>query len=179
MAYGFNEDKTKVPVYSKEETYSKEELYTKDQLYPKEDLYNKEEVYSKGEVYNKEQADAVFDPIEEEGTTGGWTWIKYKSGRYEAERLVNYGTVTANSVMLTVEGNIKLYSTPAIPVNPILPPHTLVSGEVVYSCPGNSQGYALLMQTTGNRIQLGRFSSASFAFTGVKILCRVVNGRWK
>lgn len=50
MAYGFNDKKEKVNVYSTSETYNKTEVYNKDEVYPKTDVYNKTEVYSKAEA---------------------------------------------------------------------------------------------------------------------------------
>lgn len=43
MAYGFYEDKTKAPVYTKDEVYSKNETYSKNEVYPKADVYTKDE----------------------------------------------------------------------------------------------------------------------------------------
>ena len=38
MAYGFNDDKSKVEVYDKTEVYNKQEVYSKDEVYNKNDF---------------------------------------------------------------------------------------------------------------------------------------------
>ncbi len=38
MAYAFNDDKSKIPVYSTDEVYSKDEVYNKDEVLAKDDI---------------------------------------------------------------------------------------------------------------------------------------------
>lgn len=122
---------------------------------------------------------ALTDFVVEQGTTDGWDWKKWNSGRYEAEKYINYGTVTAGTAMATIEGSVKIYSTVAIPTDDPQPPHTLTQGYVQYDYLGNGQGYSIVMRTTNGKIQLGRLSTSSFAFTNVEMIWRVVMGRWK
>ena len=145
-----------------------------------------------------ETSDSAFDPntafggtwvsqaikqeyIVDQGVTGGWTWRKWSSGRYEAERIINYGQVTAATVLATIEGNTKLFITTPIPTNTPTLPHTLTSGSIEYEYLGNSLGYSFVFRTTNNRIQLGRLavSSSEAAFGDVMLLYRVVGGLWK
>lgn len=119
------------------------------------------------------------DLVIDSGTTNGWTWKKFASGLYEAEKYVNIGQVTADTAIATIEGSVKLYITAAIPPSDNDPPHTLVSGYVTYDYVGNSSGYSLVLRTSGGKIQLGRLASSSFAFADVVLVYRVVNGKWK
>ena len=145
-----------------------------------------------------ETSDSLFDPntafggtwvsetikdehIVDQGTTSGWTWKKWSSGRYEAERTINYGQVTAATVLATIEGNLKLFISTAIPANVPSPPHTLTSGTIEYEYLGNGLGYSFIFRTTQNKIQIGRLgvSSSETAFSNVMLLYRVVGGLWK
>lgn len=145
-----------------------------------------------------ETSDSLFDPntafggtwvsetikdehIVDQGTTSGWTWKKWSSGRYEAERTINYGQITAATVLATIEGNLKLFISTAIPTNVPSPPHTLTSGTIEYEYLGNDLGYSFIFRTTQNKIQIGRLgvSSSETAFSNVMLLYRVVGGLWK
>ena len=119
------------------------------------------------------------DLVIESGTTSGWAWKKYASGKYEAEKYANIGQITASNALLTVEGSTKLYVTVALPPSDDSPPHTLVSGHVVYDYVSNSSGYSIPIRSQNGKIQIGRFATASFAFQDVALVYRVVNGKWK
>lgn len=119
------------------------------------------------------------DLVIESGTTSGWAWKKYASGKYEAERYINIGQVTAGTVLASTEGTMKLYVTAAIPTTAPQPPHTLTSGYIIYDYVGNSSGYSLVLKTTDGKIQLGRLSTTSYAFQDVALVYRVVDGKWK
>lgn len=127
----------------------------------------------------KDTVDNAVSAIFESGTTSGWEWVKWSDGRYEAERYANIGQVTATNALLTIEGSTKLYVTAALPPSDQNPPHTLVSGNVVYDYVSNSTGYSIPIRSTGGKIQLGRFATDSFAFSNVTLVYRVVCGRWK
>ena len=131
-----------------------------------------------GVTYNIKDSYAK-DFIVDSGTTDGWTWKKYDSGLYEAEKYVDYGNVTASTALATIEGNVKLYVTASIPSTAPTPPHTLTSGYVVYDYIGNTTGYSLVLRSTDNKIQLGRLASSSVTLNSVKLVYRVVNGKWK
>lgn len=127
----------------------------------------------------KDTIDNAVSAIFESGTTSGWNWVKWSDGRYEAEKYANIGQVTASNVLLTVEGSTKLYLTAALPPSDQNPPHTLVSGNVVYDYVSNTTGYSIPVRSTNGKIQLGRFATDSFTFSNVTLVYRVVCGRWK
>lgn len=121
------------------------------------------------------------DYIKDQGSSNGWSWRKWESGIYEAEKVINYGQVSATQSLATIEGTKKLYASGPIPVNVPAPPHTLTSGEIEYEVLGNSLGYSFVFRTQNNKIQLGRIAAApsEAVFTNVQLLYRVVRGRWK
>lgn len=127
----------------------------------------------------KDTIDNAVSDIFESGTTSGWNWVKWSDGRYEAERYANIGQVTASNALLTIEGSTKLYMTATLPPSDQTPPHTLVSGNVVYDYVSNSTGYSIPIRSTGGKIQLGRFATDAFTFSNVTLVYRVVGGRWR
>lgn len=126
-----------------------------------------------------DNAVSAISAIFESGTTSGWNWVKWSDGRYEAEKYVNIGTVTASNALLTVEGSTKLYVTVALPPSDDSPPHTLVSGNVVYDYVSNSSGYSIPIRSQNGKVQIGRFATDAFVFSNVTLVYRVVGGRWK
>lgn len=127
----------------------------------------------------KDTIDNAVSAIFESGTTSGWNWVKWSDGRYEAEKYANIGQVTASNALLTVEGSTKLYVTAALPPSDDSPPHTLVSGNVVYDYVSNSSGYSIPIRTQNGKVQIGRFATDAFVFSNVTLVYRVVCGRWK
>lgn len=121
----------------------------------------------------------THDYVVEQGTTSGWVWQKWDSGRYEAEKREDIGTVSLSNAMFTIEGSTKMYASNAIPTTMPTPPHTLKSGSVEVDYLGNSTGYTMLGRTQDDKIQLFRAGSASISVANVILLYRVVNGKWK
>ena len=121
----------------------------------------------------------AHDYIIEQGEKNGWVWRKWDSGRYEAEKKEDYGTVAIDFAYATIEGAVKLYGSGVIPTNMPLPPHTLKSGSVEVEYLGNSTGYTFIARTQTDKILLFRLGSAGISVSNVILLYRVVNGTWK
>lgn len=60
MAYGFNDDRSKAEMYTKDEVYSKNEVYKKTEVYSKDEVYKKTETYPKTKLYNKDEIDDLL-----------------------------------------------------------------------------------------------------------------------
>lgn len=128
-----------------------------------------------------EQPLEVADYIVEQGTSDGWEYRKWNSGKYEAEKVDNIGTVSLSSVYFTIESNVKMLLCNAIPTSTPTPPHTLLSGySILYEYLSNSTGYTFVIKTSADgKIQLARAGSEAISLSNVKLVYRILNGRWK
>lgn len=73
MAYGFNDDKSKAEVYTKDEVYSKNETYGKSETYSKTELINV--IYPKGSIFMS------VNNVNPGTYLSGTTWVSWGSGR--------------------------------------------------------------------------------------------------
>ena len=73
MAYGFNDDKSKAEVYTKDEVYSKNETYGKNQTYSKTELIDV--IYPKGSIFMS------VNNVNPGTYLSGTTWVAWGSGR--------------------------------------------------------------------------------------------------
>lgn len=124
------------------------------------------------------KGDLVADYVVDQGTTNGWDWVKYASGRYEAERIHNFGQVTIGTGLITISGSVRLYGSALFPSTVPSPPHTLTSGSVVIDFYGATGGNPILIRQ-GNQIRLAAIATASTTVQDTTLIYRVVNGRWK
>ena len=113
------------------------------------------------------------DYIVEQGTTSGWTWRKWNSGIYEAERAWNIGKVTiGNSISTGVKG------TDAI--NVLQPPHELISGDVSVAYLGSTSSSGIWVEKTSyQKLRFCKAADSSVVLQNVTVALRVVAGRWK
>lgn len=121
------------------------------------------------------------DYVIEEGTSDGWEYRKWASGKYEAEKVDNIGTVSLSSAYFTIEGSVKMWLCSAIPSSTPTPPHTLVSDySILYEYLSNSTGYTFVVKTSADgKIQLARAGSEAISLSNVKLVYKILNGRWK
>lgn len=132
-------------------------------------------------ILNEILPNTSVDYIVEQGTTDGWKWRKWNSGRYEAEKKDNIGNVTLSTDMFTVEGSNHMWFSTALPATTPSPPHTLVTGNILYEYLWNGTGYTIVAKTsTGSgKIQLGRVASSAPTVSNVVLVYRIVDGTWK
>lgn len=113
------------------------------------------------------------DYIVDQGTTGNWTWRKWNSGLYEAERAHNVGQYSINTTIVTgiMCGSEVDFATP---------PHTLVSGRTQVSYISNSSNSGVWLEpTTSSKWRLCKATTSNVTLQGVTVAYRVVDGKWK
>lgn len=113
------------------------------------------------------------DYVVEQGTTNGWEWRKWNSGRYEAERVRNVGQITISNQLVT---GIRASAA----VSLANPPHTLTSGSLAVIYMGNASNSGCWCEMVGNsQYRLVKAIGSNVTLQGNIFKEMVVAGRWK
>ena len=113
------------------------------------------------------------DYVVETGTdSNGWTYVKWNSGRLDAERVWNIGQVTLSTVEVTnirVSGNVNIPS-----------PSIMLSGNVTVELVGNTSNSPIWLEHISNTtFRLAKASGSNVTLQGVTVALRTVKATWK
>lgn len=104
--------------------------------------------------------------------SNGWTYVKWNSGRLDAERVWNIGQVTLNTVEVTnirVSGNVNIPS-----------PTILVSGNVTAELMGDTSNSAIWLEHISNTtFRIAKASGSNVTLQGVTLALRTAKATWK
>lgn len=118
------------------------------------------------------RVDSNADYVIETGTNNSYTYIKWASGRLEAERVWNIGQVTLST---TETSTTKVSGEVTIPT-----PSIMTSGEVEITYCGNTSTSAVYLErVTRTTFRLAKNTTANVTTQNNTFVLRLVNGRWK
>lgn len=113
------------------------------------------------------------DYVEQQGASNGWQWVKWHSGRYEAERVRTVGQITISNQLVAgvmASGAIAFGTTP----------HTLTAGSLGVVYLGNSSNSGCWCEMVGStQYRLLKAIGSSVTLQGNIFKEMVVGGRWK
>ena len=116
---------------------------------------------------------ASKDYIVEQGTTNGWVWCKWNSGRYEASRAHSIGTYTIET---SIGSGVMCGGAVTIPNLP----HTLTEGVVQATFGGSTTNAGSWVEkTTTNNYRICKVTSTTVTLNNTNVLYIVVGGKWK
>lgn len=113
------------------------------------------------------------DYVVETGTdSNGWTYVKWNSGRLDAERVWNIGQVTLSTVEVT---NIRVSASVTIPS-----PSIMLSGSVTAELMGDTSNSAIWLEHISNTtFRLAKASGSNVTLQGVTLALRTVKATWQ
>lgn len=113
------------------------------------------------------------DYVVETGTdSNGWTYVKWNSGRLDAERVWNIGQVTLSTVEVT---NIRVSGNVTIPS-----PSIMQSGNVTVELVGNTSNSPIWLEhITNTTFRLAKASGSNVTLQGVTVALRTAKAKWK
>ena len=113
------------------------------------------------------------DYVVETGTdSSGWTYVKWNSGRLDAERVWNIGQVTLSTVEVT---NIRVSASVNIPS-----PTIMVSGNVTAELMGDTSNSAIWLEHISNTtFRIAKASGSNVTLQGVTLALRTAKAKWK
>lgn len=112
------------------------------------------------------------DYVVEQGTSGGWYYRKWDSGRLDADRVWNVGQVTLN----TAEGTTHRVSADlTVPT-----PSMMVNGTVAVAYVGNSSNSPTFMErTASDKVRIAKVITTNVTLQNVTLTLQLVGGTWK
>ena len=113
------------------------------------------------------------DFLIESGTdANGWTYKKYSSGIFEAEKEWQIGQYTINTTEVSpikVGGDLTI-TTPA----------DMISGSVTASIQGNTQNSPVFLEHyAATKVRIAKVTTSNITIQGMYLYLKTVNGRWK
>lgn len=111
------------------------------------------------------------DYIVEQGTSSNWNYRKWKSGRFEAERVMNTGQVTINTVVTSSWMRSNAIT--------IVTPPMMTSGTIEVSLIGSSSNSPIVLESVSSTAyRIAKEATTAVTLQNVTVAFRVVNGRW-